>query len=120
MECDVANDESRQLRGVNSKLNNGCTAAYVLALVVMCAYLFMASRSTLWDRDEPRFARATVEMIESGNYLIPSFNGEMWLDKPVFTYWAMSLPVRLLGPTEFAFFGLWNRAADYGRRRYPL
>ncbi len=82
-------------------------AVTLIALAIMGKYLFMSTRSTLWDRDEPRFARATVEMIESGNYLVPSFNGKMWPDKPIFFYWLMSLPVRLLGPTELAcrFFG---------------
>jgi 4-amino-4-deoxy-L-arabinose transferase-like glycosyltransferase len=76
--------------------------AILISLVVMGVYLFAASRSTLWDRDEPRFTRATVEMLESGKYLVPTFNGQMWADKPILFYWMMSLSVRLLGPTEFA------------------
>ena len=76
--------------------------AILISLVVMGIYLFAASRSTLWDRDEPRFTRATVEMLESGKYLVPTFNGQMWADKPILFYWMMSMPVRLLGPTEFA------------------
>jgi len=76
--------------------------AILISLVVMGVYLFAASRSTLWDRDEPRFTRATVEMLESGKYLVPTFNGQMWADKPILFYWMMLLPVRLLGPTEFA------------------
>jgi len=78
------------------------TAAVLIALVVMSIYLFMGTRTTLWDRDEPRYARTTVEMVESGDYLVPTFNGRMWPDKPILLYWLMSLPVRLLGPTEFA------------------
>ena len=65
-------------------------------------YLLIAASSTLWDRDEPRYARVTVEMIESGNYLVPTFNGEAWADKPILLYWLMSIPVRLLGPSEVA------------------
>ncbi len=76
--------------------------AILMSLAIMCIYLFAASRGTLWDRDEPRFTRATVEMVESGKYLVPTFNGKMWADKPVLFYWLMSLPIRLLGPTEFA------------------
>jgi 4-amino-4-deoxy-L-arabinose transferase-like glycosyltransferase len=78
------------------------TVAVLIVLAVMSIYLFMATRATLWDRDEPRFARATVEMIESGNYLVPTFNNDLWPDKPVMFYWLMSLPIRLFGPTEFA------------------
>jgi 4-amino-4-deoxy-L-arabinose transferase-like glycosyltransferase len=65
-------------------------------------YLLIADSSTLWDRDEPRYARATAEMVESGNYLVPTFNGKVWFDKPILLYWLMSVPVRLLGPSEIA------------------
>ena len=79
---------------------------WVKALLI-CAgfaalYLFIAGSSTLWDRDEPRYARVTAEMVESGNYLVPTFNGQAWFDKPILLYWLMSVPVRILGPTEFA------------------
>jgi len=73
-----------------------------IALAVGLLYLFAATRSTLWDRDEPRFARAAVEMVESGDYLVPQFNGELRPDKPVAIYWLMSLSLRLLGPSEVA------------------
>jgi 4-amino-4-deoxy-L-arabinose transferase-like glycosyltransferase len=65
-------------------------------------YLLFAGSSTLWDRDEALYARATVEMIESGNYFVPTFNGEAWADKPILLYWLMSVPVRLFGPSEVA------------------
>ena len=65
-------------------------------------YLLIAGSSTLWDRDEPRYARVTAEMVESKNYLVPTFNGEVWFDKPILLYWLMSVPVRLLGPSEIA------------------
>jgi 4-amino-4-deoxy-L-arabinose transferase-like glycosyltransferase len=75
--------------------------------VLICAgfavmYLLIAGSSTLWDRDEALYARATVEMIESGNYFVPTFNGEVWPDKPILLYWLMSVPVRLFGPGEVA------------------
>jgi 4-amino-4-deoxy-L-arabinose transferase-like glycosyltransferase len=76
--------------------------AIFIAAGVLCLYLVIASRSTLWDRDEPRYARATVEMIESGNYLVPTLNGHIWFDKPILIYWLMSVPVRLLGAGEIS------------------
>ena len=91
----IARQEKRDFR-------KGWKPAIVIAFLIMVIYLFMGTRTTLWDHDEPRFARATVEMIESGNYLVPTFNGKMWADKPILFYWFMSVPVRLLGPTEFA------------------
>ena len=82
--------------------------AFLIVLCITGIYLFSTTRSSLWDRDEPRFTRAVVEMLESGSYLVPTFNGEVWPDKPPLLYWIMSVPIRLLGPTEFAcrFFGV--------------
>lgn len=74
-----------------------CTAAIITA-----GYMFMITRSTLWDRDEPRFARSAVEMIESGKYLVPTFNNELWADKPVLVYWLMTASIKMFGNSEFA------------------
>lgn len=82
-------------------------AVVMIALAVAAVYWFIDTRSTLWDRDEPRFSRATAEMVESGNYLYPTFNGQLRPDKPILIYWLMSVPLRVLGPTSLAcrFFG---------------
>ena len=82
--------------------NGNWRFAIFIAVGVLCLYLLIASRSTLWDRDEPRYARATVEMIESGNYLVPTLNGHTWFDKPILIYWLMSVPVRLFGVSEIS------------------
>jgi 4-amino-4-deoxy-L-arabinose transferase-like glycosyltransferase len=80
----------------------GSIAALAIAALMGLGLLWLAGRTTLWDRDEPRFAQATVEMVASGNYLLPTFNGKLRPDKPILIYWLMSLPVRWLGPTERA------------------
>ena len=77
-------------------------AIVAVCLAVAGVYWFIDTRSTLWDRDEPRFSRATAEMIESGNYLYPTFNGQLRPDKPILIYWLMSVPMRVLGPTSLA------------------
>lgn len=77
-------------------------AALAGALGVLLALLVVASASTLWDRDEPRFAQATVEMGRSGSALVPTFNGHLRPDKPILIYWLMALPVALAGPREVA------------------
>ena len=91
-----------ELQQKTGYVRSGWKAAIVFALIILSLYLLIATRTTLWDRDEPRFTRATVEMVESGKYLVPTFNGQLWPDKPILTYWLMSLPVRVLGPTELA------------------
>lgn len=88
-----------------ARLGSGGTPlrqALAAALLIAALFGLLASASTLWDRDEPRFARAAVEMVSSGNYLYPTFNGALRPDKPVLIYWLMSIPLRLSGPAELA------------------
>jgi 4-amino-4-deoxy-L-arabinose transferase-like glycosyltransferase/membrane-associated phospholipid phosphatase len=74
----------------------------LIGLITLAHYVLLTSSSTLWDRDEPRFARATVEMVRTGNYLYPTFNNDLRPDKPILIYWLMSIPVRLFGAGEMA------------------
>lgn len=74
--------------------------AVALAGGVLLWYSLIATTSSLWDRDEPRFARAAVEMMQTGNWLVPTFNGEPRLHKPVLVYWFMTVPLRVFGETE--------------------
>jgi 4-amino-4-deoxy-L-arabinose transferase-like glycosyltransferase len=51
----------------------------------------------LFDRDEPRFATAARTMMESGDFLVPRFNGALRPDKPPFVYWLMNIGYYLTG-----------------------
>jgi 4-amino-4-deoxy-L-arabinose transferase-like glycosyltransferase len=56
----------------------------------------------LTDRDEPRFAEASREMIQRGDYIVPWFNGDWRFDKPVLIYWCQIASYRLFGDNAFA------------------
>src|SRR6266403_3248591 len=56
----------------------------------------------LIERDEPRFAEASREMIGRGNYIVPYFNNQLRLDKPPLTYWAQVSSYRVFGENDFA------------------
>jgi len=56
----------------------------------------------LIDRDEPRFAEASREMIQRGDYVVPYFNNQLRLDKPPLTYWAQVASYRVFGENDFA------------------
>ncbi len=56
---------------------------------------------SLWDRDEPRYAGCTREMIASGTWVNPTFNGEPFYHKPVLTYWLMRVGFMLAGDGPF-------------------
>ncbi len=78
--------------------------AGVLAIVTAAGLLLaaLAPAMDLWDRDEPFYARVAVEMVRSGDWLVPTFNGEPFPDKPPLVYWLMALSVRLFGESVFA------------------
>jgi len=74
----------------------------VLVALGLLLLLPGTARLPLMDRDEPRFAQATWEMIERGEWFIPYFNDQYRFDKPVLAYWWMRLHDVVLGKTELA------------------
>jgi 4-amino-4-deoxy-L-arabinose transferase-like glycosyltransferase len=56
----------------------------------------------LVDRDEPRFAEASREMRERGDYVIPWFNDKYRFDKPPFIYWTQIASYHFFGENDFA------------------
>ena len=76
---------------------------YVL-LFIGCLLFHIAGTWSLplIDRDEPRFAEASREMIQRGDYVVPYFNNQLRLDKPPLTYWAQTVSYRMFGENDFA------------------
>ncbi len=56
----------------------------------------------LWDIDEGNNAEASQEMLESGNFVVPTFNFQTRYDKPVLLYWLQVGAYHLCGVNEFA------------------
>jgi 4-amino-4-deoxy-L-arabinose transferase-like glycosyltransferase len=76
---------------------------YALLLTVGAAlFLFNLGGASLWDVDEGRNGAAAQRMLESGDYIIPYFNGELRVDKPALLYWLQVGAYRLFGINEFA------------------
>jgi 4-amino-4-deoxy-L-arabinose transferase-like glycosyltransferase len=71
-------------------------------LVAGLAILPGLGRATLWEPDEPRFAAATREMFERGNFVTPYLNGETRFEKPILLYWLQAPAFGLFGDTELA------------------
>ncbi|HUB68147.1 MAG TPA: glycosyltransferase family 39 protein [Candidatus Methylacidiphilales bacterium] len=76
------------------------------ALLIFFSVLLLALPQAillpLLDRDEPRFAEASREMLQSGNYIVPAFNHEPRYAKPPLIYWCQTLCYGLFGENEFA------------------
>lgn len=75
--------------------------AFLFCLLFITGFLG-AAQTGLFDRDEPRYAQATREMVKSGNWVVPSFNGEPRLHKPILIYWLMSASFALFGDSATA------------------
>ena len=74
----------------------------VLALLVLLAFAFQGTRG-LWEPDEGRYSSGGINMLGSGDWLVPSIDGEHpHLTKPPLTYWALASSFGLLGANEWA------------------
>lgn len=57
--------------------------------------------------DEAIYAQVSKEMIETGAWLTPHWNGHQWFQKPPAYFWATALLFKLFAPSEF-----WARAVS--------
>jgi len=75
-----------------------------IVLFLGCLLLHVAGTWSLplIDRDEPRFAEASREMRERGDYIVPYFNNRFRFDKPPLTYWFQIASYRIFGENDFA------------------
>lgn len=73
-------------------------------LLALCGILFFWNLGALGltDRDEGRNAEAGREMLETGDWMSPTFNYEPRYAKPVLVYWLMSASYKTFGVSEFA------------------
>jgi 4-amino-4-deoxy-L-arabinose transferase-like glycosyltransferase len=69
------------------------------ALALLCLLLWLPGLFTLppFDRDEARFAQASKQMVESGDYLDIRFQDQPRYKKPIGIYWLQSASVKLTG-----------------------
>jgi 4-amino-4-deoxy-L-arabinose transferase-like glycosyltransferase len=72
----------------------------VLVLTIFFAFFRLGS-VTLFDVDEAVFSEATKEMVESGDWITPTYNGENRYDKPILFYWLMAGSYTIFGINEF-------------------
>ncbi|MCC6140064.1 MAG: glycosyltransferase family 39 protein [Nitrospira sp.] len=73
-------------------------------LLALCGILFFWNLGTLGltDRDEGRNAEAGREMLETGDWMSPTFNYEPRYAKPALVYWLMGASYKMFGVSEFA------------------
>ena len=73
-------------------------ALLAAAVLVACAAPVAGlGRTDLWPPDEPRVAEISREMSESGSWLIPTLNGEPFIEEPPLFYWLQAGLFRVNG-----------------------
>ncbi|MHB9036732.1 MAG: ArnT family glycosyltransferase [Armatimonadota bacterium] len=77
-------------------------APYVL-LALLCAILFIWRLGSvpLIGLDEGLYAECSREMLVSGDYVVPTCNGKLFLDKPPLGYWLQASSMRVFGVNSF-------------------
>lgn len=76
---------------------------YILLLTVTAALTLPGLGSiSLWDIDEGLNAEAAREMLESGDWVVPTFNFKPRTAKPALLYWLQALAYQRFGVNEFS------------------
>jgi 4-amino-4-deoxy-L-arabinose transferase-like glycosyltransferase len=72
----------------------------LLLLLSLALYLPGIAALPPTDRDEARFAEATHQMVQSGDWIDIRFRDEPRYNKPIGIYWLQAASARLLGPAD--------------------
>jgi 4-amino-4-deoxy-L-arabinose transferase-like glycosyltransferase len=80
------------------------TLAQMICLIAITAVVVFPNlgATSLWDDDEGVNAECTREMMETGTWVVPTFNGELRTAKPILLYWLMRGSYSLFGVGEWA------------------
>ncbi len=81
--------------GIVEKLEQGKRAYLFLLLIGLLFFLPGLSQMPPTDRDESRFAQATKQMLETGNYVDIRFQEVPRYKKPIGIYWLQAAAVKL-------------------------
>ena len=75
-----------------------------MALLLSAAvpYLVNLGVSSIWDANEAFYAQTPREMIEAGDYVTPSFNFQLRMNKPVLSYWNVAASYHVFGVSEWS------------------
>ena len=96
--ADDAQPTPAPMRGLAAALDFAA-ASHGRAVVLLLAFCLIAFLPGFFqippvDRDEARFAQATKQMVESGDYVDIRFQDEVRYKKPVGIYWMQSVAVK--------------------------
>ena len=78
--------------------------ALALAAIALALYLYLGrlDGTPLQRGNEAMYASPPALMIANGDYLVPLYRGEHFLDKPILPFWIVAATYRVLGVSVFA------------------
>lgn len=78
--------------------------AQLFTVVAVCAFLFFFGLGAfgLVGADEPRYAQIGREMLARHDWIVPTLNGQPWLEKPVLLYWREMIGYSIFGLHDWA------------------
>ena len=75
---------------------------WLFCLSLLLGFAFQGTRA-VWSTDEGRYTENALQMIDSGNYLVPAYGTDrLNFTKPPVTYWAIAAAVNVFGRNEWA------------------
>ncbi len=77
-------------------------SSWLLLGLTLFTFFFLLGTRSLNEPDEGRYAEIAREMVETGDWLVPTIWYVPHLDKPPLTYWAVAVSLKLFGLNEWA------------------
>lgn len=76
----------------------------ILLILLGCAIVYMIGNASvpLWDRDEPRYAQTSRQMIQSRDWVVPRLLDQVRTAKPILIYWCQAASMSVFGDNAFA------------------
>lgn len=75
---------------------------FVLIVAAVVVYLAGNAEVPLWDRDEPRYAQCSRQMLDSDDWVVPHLYDQMRMKKPPLIYWLQAASMSVLGENSYA------------------
>ena len=75
---------------------------YILLLLVLGLFFINLGTNQVFAPNESFYADAALNMIKTGNYLIPIYNDHVRLAKPPLLYWLIAISFKIFGVSSFA------------------
>lgn len=93
-------EDSSHITSTLKKIDQRILFLFIAALLLLASGLGLRDP---WPADEPRFVAIALEMLKSGQWLIPTRGGELYPDKPPLLMWLIALGIKVTGSTRIGF-----------------